>query len=481
MHAGFVSGDFLVFVSCVVGDPLPTDLSRTLESNPSPPAGASHPARAQHLLKVLRQTLADSLQPPAAVMQAATELARFLTGAEGAALALRTKGLMVCRARSGEPAPELGAQVNADSGISGECVRTGSILVCNDTANDPRVDPQVCLALGIRSIAVAPVRAATGIIGILEGFSTRPQAFGEEQIESLSGLAQIAQAAYEREIRALPPEFAAAAVKTQPPPKLISETKAGGTPIWMHFLNRLNRRYWIPAVGVAAVVLIAAWWLSRRPVTETAAKEPAAPAVNAQANSPSLAPVLPASIARLPAKPAAAKLEKKREMPEAPLTNAAQIEPERLGPEAGAVIPPATQSPKAAPTTPTDSVAENPPSITIERTGRNDLVATLGSAPDVVPTLGTRVSQGVTEGQLIHKVNPVYPMLAINQRVQGPVALDITIADDGSIREVKKVSGPPMLAVAASDAIRQWRYTPFQLDGKPVEFHERITVVFKLP
>lgn len=455
-----------------MGNPLPTNFSRTVESKSSPPAAAPHPAKSQHLLKVLRQSLADSSQPPAAVMQAVAELARFLTGAEGVALALRTTGPMVCRARSGDPAPELGAAVNADSGISGECVRTGSVLICNDTANDPRVDPQVCLALGIRSIAVAPVQAANGIIGILEGFSTRPQAFGEEQIGSLSGLAQIAQAAYEREIRGLPQGSSAPRVTADKAQPLQATANAVRTKL-------LGRRYWIPAAGVAAALLITGLWLGRRPVAETAAKEPATPAVSAEPPAPGFAPFLPVSAAPLPAKPHAAKGDLKRETPKFPLTNAAQIEPERLGPEAGAIVP--SSSPLQSATAQTDSVAENPPLITIERTGQNDLVASLGNAPDLVPTLGTRVSQGVSEGHLIRRVNPVYPILAVNQRVQGPVALDITIANDGSIREIKKVSGPSVLAAAASDAVRQWRYTPFQLNGKPVEFHERITVVFKLP
>jgi len=412
-------------------------------------------------------------------MQAATELARFLTGAEGVALALRTKGSMVCRARTGDPAPELGAPVNADSGISGECLRTGSVLICNDTANDPRVDPEVCRLLGMRSIAVAPVHSRAGVVGILEGFSTRPHAFGEEQMSSLSGLAAIAQAAYEREVRALPQELAAPPMPADetPPPVLTAENERSRAPIWAKLTDR---RYWIPAAGVAAVVLILSWWLSRRPVAKTAAKEPAPAALvstSPQPAKPTPALSLPTSFTT--SKAGTAKVERKPETPQAPLKNAAQIEPERLGPEAGAIVPAAaTRQVEIASAAETDSSAENPPEITIEARG---LAPSLGPAPEVVPALVMPVSQGVSEGRLIHQVNPVYPMLALNQRVQGPVALDITIADDGSIREIKKVSGPPVLADAAGAAIRQWRYTPFQLDGKPVEFHERITVVFKLP
>jgi TonB family protein len=87
----------------------------------------------------------------------------------------------------------------------------------------------------------------------------------------------------------------------------------------------------------------------------------------------------------------------------------------------------------------------------------------------------------VTEGNLIRKVEPTYPHEARVQRLAGSVTLDATIAEDGSIRAAKIVSGPPLLAAAAAAAVRQWRYTPSRLNGKPIEVQRQITIVFKLP
>jgi len=105
------------------------------------------------------------------------------------------------------------------------------------------------------------------------------------------------------------------------------------------------------------------------------------------------------------------------------------------------------------------------------------------SAP-VVPKAVTpqriRVSQGVSEGLLVHKVTPQYPPLARAARVQGSVVLQAVIGKDGGIQNLKLVSGHPMLAPAAIEAVKQWRYKPYFLNGEPVEVDTQITVNFTL-
>ena len=86
-----------------------------------------------------------------------------------------------------------------DSGISGECLRTGKVLRCDDAFKDFRADPEVCRRLGLRSIAAVPLRGAHGITGVLEAFSTHAYAFADEHMDALRRLAELAEQARVRE------------------------------------------------------------------------------------------------------------------------------------------------------------------------------------------------------------------------------------------------------------------------------------------
>ena len=92
-----------------------------------------------------------------------------------------------------------------------------------------------------------------------------------------------------------------------------------------------------------------------------------------------------------------------------------------------------------------------------------------------------RISQGVTDGLLIKRVQPIYPQQALQMHIQGAVSLQATIGKDGSVRNVKVVSGPATLARAASDAVRQWKYRPYTLNGEPVEIQTEININFVPP
>ena len=91
-----------------------------------------------------------------------------------------------------------------------------------------------------------------------------------------------------------------------------------------------------------------------------------------------------------------------------------------------------------------------------------------------------RVSQGVTQGLLTHQVKPDYPPIAKQARIQGPVVLKAIIGKDGKIQNLQVVSGHPMLSQAALQAVKQWRYKPYVLNGQPTEVETSITVNFSL-
>jgi protein TonB len=91
------------------------------------------------------------------------------------------------------------------------------------------------------------------------------------------------------------------------------------------------------------------------------------------------------------------------------------------------------------------------------------------------------VSQGVSQGLLIKKVQPNYPPAAVRMHVEGSVQLLATIGKTGNITAVKVQSGEPLLAQAALDAVKQWKYKPYLLNGDPVEIQTQVTINFKLP
>ena len=91
-----------------------------------------------------------------------------------------------------------------------------------------------------------------------------------------------------------------------------------------------------------------------------------------------------------------------------------------------------------------------------------------------------RVSQGVTKGMVVYRVQPTYPPLARQARIQGVVVLTAIIDKNGNIQNLRLVSGHPMLTPAAINAVKQWRYKPFLLNGQPVEVETTVTVTFQL-
>src|SRR6202158_1862909 len=122
-----------------------------------------------------------------AALQLLAERAQYITGASGAAVALRRDGHndMLCHASTGSNAPELGALLSAESGLSGESVRTRQPLRCDDAERDARVNRDVCRHLGIASVIVMPVVNDEEVLGVFELFSGKVNAFGERDLSAV--------------------------------------------------------------------------------------------------------------------------------------------------------------------------------------------------------------------------------------------------------------------------------------------------------
>jgi putative methionine-R-sulfoxide reductase with GAF domain len=135
------------------------------------------------------------LEPAISVI---TERAQVLTGATGAAIALRHGDEIVCRARAGRTAPDLGVRLQTESGISADCVRTGEVVLCHDAERNPRVDLASCQRLGARSILAAPLRHFRRTLGVFEVLSAAPYAFDHRDVATMQLLSSMMVAAIAR-------------------------------------------------------------------------------------------------------------------------------------------------------------------------------------------------------------------------------------------------------------------------------------------
>ena len=136
------------------------------------------------------------------------------------------------------------------------------------------------------------------------------------------------------------------------------------------------------------------------------------------------------------------------------------------------------------PSKPQDEAVQEPTGLALGAAPDAKAIAGLNNGPAHTPTPAPqviRVSQGVMEGLILKRVQPHYPAQAMQMRIQGPVQLQATISKTGDITNLKVVSGDGILARAAQEAVKQWKYKPYYLNGDPVEIQTQILVNFKLP
>jgi protein TonB len=128
-----------------------------------------------------------------------------------------------------------------------------------------------------------------------------------------------------------------------------------------------------------------------------------------------------------------------------------------------------------------ESAPQLPGPLAVASANDSNLNGLMSASPNLPkPALATlRISQGVSQGLLIKRVQPKYPQAALAAHTQGAVQIQASINKEGSVVNLKVLSGDPVLARAALEAVRQWRYKPYYLDGQPVEIETQITINFK--
>ena len=136
-----------------------------------------------------QQEINEVILDPDEVMRVVTERAEQLTGADGAVIELAEGDEMVYRAVSGTASDSIGLRLQAATSLSGLCVRTGEVLVCDDTELDVRVDLEACRRIGVRSMIVVPLVHRGEAVGALKVLSAVPHGFCADDIDALELLA----------------------------------------------------------------------------------------------------------------------------------------------------------------------------------------------------------------------------------------------------------------------------------------------------
>jgi TPR repeat protein len=224
------------------------------------------------LAAVRREVEAQGSDLDAALLLIARRAQTF-TRASGAAIALAEGTEMVCRASSGHDAPSLGVRLKAGSGFSGECVKTGKLLRCEDSETDERADRESCRLLGIRSMVAAPIRWGSAVIGLLEVFSSQSFNFRDDDEKALLQLAEIASAAIYR--AGAPPSL-----RETPAPNVDDEFPVE-PPIDAAVIRPLSRTRKILLGAAAATLALVVVWLMT-PWSGRGASPTGGQAINAQ-------------------------------------------------------------------------------------------------------------------------------------------------------------------------------------------------------
>ena len=218
--------------------------------------------------------------------------------------------------------------------------------------------------------------------------------------------------------------------------------------------------------GVSHVSWSAAF-VSQKPPQIPAGLIPTAPEIERVATEQ---PVRPA-IAALPPKPV--ETPARRGTPPTPPT------PVRKPPETNYSWTPSSPVHTRPTEVSTEDAGDSPPSATIPTAPEMSFLSP--GAADIHPLAPPAHSAALNRSTLIHRVDPAYPAFAMQNKIEGSVEMKVTVGQDGAVRRIEPVSGQKVLLDAAMDAVRQWRYTPTVLDGKPIQTEVDITLQFQLP
>lgn len=458
------------------------------------------------------------------VLNEIVEQACVATSATGAAIVLLRDGEMVCRASNGANAPQLGAPLGREPGLTAECIKTRRVQRCDDAQSDPRADAEASRRLGVRSVMIYPLLRKGEMAGVLEVFSPLPAAFGDRDEVTLEGLARRILQNLERASEPLPLSLSGSAAMSAAPPSApaeavspvsevalsdgalsdvpvsdvaglseVRESRAGSVlglsnydPVPQEIAEPRERRgIDYVSLTLGAAVLISAVLLGTLVGVRLGGRRAAGTRGQVVKAEPRPVLTLPGAVGESATAgngPTKANGETGTAAPsEFASSGAGDAETVRKAKKNASA--PLRKSADAK-----DSVP--PGSLLVYENGKEvfRLPPTEGAEAAIVQRASAQEAVGVVElapdaaeGSLLHRVEPEYPEEARGQRIQGAVVLEVRIGRDGAIQDVKLVSGQAVLANAAIAAVKQWRFKPRTLKGQPVEMQTRVTLNFRMP
>ncbi len=440
--------------------------------------------------------------------------ARLTTNATGAVFGLARFGELVCRATTGATASNVAVCLNAKSGIAATCFSTGAVRRVDDLGPDPNPDAVAYRNSGVRSILVVPVQGEKGpLLGILEIFSPRANAFCDRDVLTLQALARRIAANVELIQKSFNHQDRSSA-NAQPRDSAFSEPinsnnqtlnkarrmprRLGTAQLWSLTSeqgSRLASFDWISILAKSAIALVLiAGSLSARSCWQRSGEAKFIQLIGEPMSHTAATPVqhveksivsntVPVSMQHVSMDPST-WLPKASAHPGIGASVTIQRRPLHIPkPAEVAVVKPAAipgangnvvlldnhktvskdhiaQQAKLASTDPAASVLPN-------KIGTGD------GGPEVLPTKAAMA-------RLVQRVEPEYPNAARQQHIQGTVLIDVTVGATGAVEALSLVSGESQLMAAAEQAVRQWKFQPLIKDGKAEKFESRIAIDFTL-
>ncbi len=392
------------------------------------------------------------------VLNEIVEQACLTTGATGSGIFLLRDDELVCRASSGSIAPELGARLDRENGISGECLCTCRVQRCDEIRQAPQARLEASRIRGARSAMLLPLVRDGEVVGILEVLSAEPSAFGERDQRTLEAIAHGITKNLERAERPLrflnTPQTTAGPIETSLREEIGIDADNDRQDRVARKLSSRGMDLFTLVLGLA--VLCFGLFLAVR-FAQRSGWLPETRRANVVQHS-SLREDGPTENKTLPA-------------PQGP-TNSAKLATGISVVQAPSVADGRAHSDGTALSgRPHDQSIHYPDGLHVYQNGLQ-----------VFPTNERTIELSAAEAKdsLIHRVEPEYPEESLLNKVQGTVLLKIHIDRDGKVREMKVISGDPRLAQAATDAVRQWRFKPLAVNDQWMEMETTINLDFRM-